>query len=232
MSRSLYFIPLIEIALRQREPVKSIIEAFRKIESLGRKASHAEGFLMFISFMTEVSESWKMQRHLSGQAAGVVIDDLTFQIAAGILDSDEGGIDRADLPKGLLTLIKRRIRMFSVADSKDFRMELGVIRDGKIVTSVDLDTRIPSHNVSNILPGTYKFALGSGQVLWEVVLSKKVLLLSEAYSGQNLRFAADTGVRHKVHPTREKAVLGGEVVFRVFPGLERGRIEIETRNRR
>ena len=34
-----------------------------------------------------------------------------------------------------------------------------------------------------------------------------------------------------VRPTLEMVVLGGEVVFRVFPGLERGRIEIGMRPR-
>jgi hypothetical protein len=232
MDRSLFFIPLIEIALRQPEPVGAMIKAFRKIELLGRQSSHAEGFKMFIAFMAEVNRNWEIQRHMSGKEAPVVIYDLIFQTAAGRFGPDEARIDGENLPEDLLALLELQIQILPVADPRDFPVELDIIRDETIVAIVILDTQPAFHHVSDILPGAYTFTLGSGRVLWEVVLAEKDLLLTKADPGRNLSLAADTGEKHKVRPTREISVLGGEIVFRVFPGLENGRIEIEMRTLR
>lgn len=232
MDRSLFFIPLIEIALRQPEPEGAMIKAFRKIEMLGREPSYTKGYKNFMSLMAEVRGNCEMQGRMSGKEVDVVIDDLIFQTAAGRFGPDEGRIDLEYLPEGLLAFLELQIQMLPVEDPKDFQVDIDIIREETTVAIVILDTQSSFQHVSDILPGAYTFALGSSRVLWEVVLEEKDLLLTKADPGRNLSLAADTGEKRKVRPTREISILGGEVVFRVFPGLESGRIEIDMRTQR
>ena len=89
-----------------------------------------------------------------------------------------------------------------------------------------------SHYIKDIRPGDYNFSLGSGRLLWEVTLEDKDLHLTSASPGTNLPLAADTGEKRQPTASREMSVLGGEIVIRIFPGLESGWIEILERTPR
>lgn len=230
MNRTLYFIPLIERALGQSDPRKALIEAFREIQSLGRDPAYADGFAMFLSFMEEVAENWKLQDLLASEAIAAILEDFSLQLAAEsppnvpFLEKD-----LSTLPPALLEQIKQRLHALSLLDIEPIRMEVDVIRENEIHATIQLDPTEPVQRIGGILPGKYTFRLGSGRMLWEVELEGKDLILKLADPGQNLKLAADTGEDRQHSPTRKMATLSGELVFRVFPGIESGWIEIETR---
>jgi hypothetical protein len=114
-------------------------------------------------------------------------------------------------------------------DSEPSRGEIDIIRNSEIHATIQLDPTEPVQRIGGILPGKYTFRLGSGRLLWEVELKEKDLILKLADPGQNLKLAADTGEDRRHSPTRKMAALDGELVFRVFAGIESGWIEIETR---
>jgi hypothetical protein len=230
MNRTLYFIPLIERALGQSNPRKALVEAFREILSLGKDPAYANGFAMFLSFIKEVAENWKLQDLLASDAGAAILEDFSLQLAAdsppNVPFSEK---DLSTLPPALLEHIIQRLHTLSLMDTEPIRMEVDVIRDNEIHTTIQLDPTEPVQRIGGILPGKYTFRLGSGRMLWEVELEEKDLILKLAVPGQNLKLAADTGEDRRLSPTRKMAALNGELVFRVFPGIESGWIEIETR---
>jgi hypothetical protein len=230
MNRTLYFIPLIEKALAQSNPRKALVESFREIQSLGRDPAYSDGFAMFLSFMEEVAENWKLQDLLSSDAGAAILEDFSLQLAADTASNAPfSEKDQSGLPPALLEQIIQRLNTLSLMDTEPIRMEVDVIRDTEIHATIQLDPTKPVQRIAGILPGKYTFRLGSGRVLWEVELEEKDLILKLADPGQNLKLAADTGEERRLSPTRKMAALSGELVFRVFPGIESGWIEIETR---
>ena len=230
MNRTLYFIPLIERALGQSNPRKALAEAFREIQSLGRDPAYADGFAMFLSFMEEVAESWKLQDLLASGAGAAILEDLSLQLAAETApNAPFSEKDQFGLPPALIGQIKQRLPSLFLLDAEPIRAEIDVIRGTEIQATIQLDPTEPVQRIAGILPGKYTFRLGSGRLLWEVELQEKDLILKLADPGQNLKLAADTGEDRQHSPTRKMAVLSGELVFRVFPGIESGWIEIETR---
>jgi hypothetical protein len=81
---------------------------------------------------------------------------------------------------------------------------------------------------AEIVPGHYELVLDSGLLLWEGHLRARELFWSLAFPGQELDLAADTG-ESQMQPTVEDAALGGELILRVYPWLESGRVEVEVR---
>lgn len=230
MNRTLYFIPLIERALGQSNPRKALVEAFREIQSLGKDPAYADGYARFLSFMEEIAESWKLQDLLASEAGAAILEDFSRQLAAETAPNGPfSEKDQFGLSPALLEHIVHRLHTLSLVDTEPVRMEVDVIRDTEIHATIDLDPTEPVQRISGILPGQYTFRLGSGRVLWKVDLEETDLILKHADPGQNLKLAADTGEERRRSPTRKMAAVDGELVFRVFAGIESGWIEIETR---
>ena len=80
--------------------------------------------------------------------------------------------------------------------------------------------------VDRVVPGEYTLKLSTGLVVWREVLSEKDLLWASAFSGQELKLAADTTPMLRGFSRRE-SLLNGEVVLYVFPGVENGAIGIK-----
>lgn len=104
--------------------------------------------------------------------------------------------------------------------------DLVLERNGRQVAVLNID-RLPGRAiVQGLLPGQYRVRLGTGWMLWEGGLTEQDLLWSAAFPGKALELAADTqGLPHR--PTRMIDLLDGEVILRVYPGLERGSLGIE-----
>lgn len=76
-------------------------------------------------------------------------------------------------------------------------------------------------------PGDYCLKLDTGRVLWERRLEAEHVLWTRAFPGVPLQAAADTGGQRRRPPALRETLLGGVLILRVYPGLERGRLEIE-----
>ena len=102
---------------------------------------------------------------------------------------------------------------------------LQLLKNGEIVTRFELDREHPRQSLANVMPGDYSLVLETGRGIWEGCLTPRDLLWGIAFPGRALDLAADTGERPTT-ATREEQLLGSELILRVFPGLESGRIEL------
>ena len=100
--------------------------------------------------------------------------------------------------------------------------------NGQKIADLDFPPEGGTGSVDDISPGLYTLLLDTGCVIWENVLTESDLLWAEAFPGQPLELAADTGETDN-RPTIRETLLGGEIVLRVFAGTETGRIQIETK---
>ena len=101
-------------------------------------------------------------------------------------------------------------------------------KDGAAPRQFDAGLSRGFARLDNINPGFHSLSLDTGRVLWEGELTESHLLWAVAFPGEPLPMAADTGEAGN-QPTLEEDLLDGEVVLRVFPGLEGGSMEIEMR---
>ena len=81
--------------------------------------------------------------------------------------------------------------------------------------------------MSGLVPGAYTLRMAIGRILWEGSLGRQDLEWAAAHPGRPLDLAADTG-DELVEPTREYSLLRGELVMKVFPGLETGTMTISV----
>jgi hypothetical protein len=108
------------------------------------------------------------------------------------------------------------------------RLELIIERSGKILNTFLIGESPSKQIIKNAKPGTYTIKLNTGRVLWEDRLTEKDLLWVYAFPEEGLPLAADTGDRNPIR-TREVKILDGELILRVYPGLEAGRLDLEIR---
>jgi len=106
--------------------------------------------------------------------------------------------------------------------------ELIVEKEGKRIGSIPFENEPASKTIRNLKPGLYMIKLDTGRVLWQDRLTEKDLLWIYAFPEQDLDLAADTGDAMP-RKTREIELLDGEVIVRVFPEIESGRLELEIR---
>jgi hypothetical protein len=105
-------------------------------------------------------------------------------------------------------------------------LDLLISRDSEPIATIPVKPTKVAYEINNVSPAFYSFELSSGRLLWEGLVYKTDLLWKFANPGKDFRLAADTdGAPPK--PTREMTLLDGEVIIRIFPGLEVGSIQID-----
>lgn len=98
-------------------------------------------------------------------------------------------------------------------------------RDGTVLAEVIPCLAIHEVRISVIEPGDYAFRLSTGRVLWTGRIETNDVHWAAAFPTEALPLAADTGDAKEIH-TRELRLLHGEIVARVYPGVEHGTIGI------
>lgn len=78
----------------------------------------------------------------------------------------------------------------------------------------------------NLTPGNYRLSTTTGWVLWESALTATELMWSQAYLEETLPLAAASDDAGAIEPSLECALLDGELIVRVYPGPESGRLEV------
>ncbi|MFC1814050.1 ThiF family adenylyltransferase [Thermodesulfobacteriota bacterium] len=106
--------------------------------------------------------------------------------------------------------------------------EIIIEKTGTRVGTVPLENVIGKESIRNIKPGHYMIRLDNGRIIWQDELSEQELIWTAAFPGEALNLAADTG---GITPrmTREIKLLDGDLIIRVYPEIESGRIEIEIK---
>jgi hypothetical protein len=84
----------------------------------------------------------------------------------------------------------------------------------------------PIAHVAGLTPGRYALALESGRLLWQQTLEPAHLLWADAHPDQPLEMAAASEVL-PANVTLTDVLAGGELILRISPGLESGRLTVE-----
>ncbi|MFH1742657.1 MAG: hypothetical protein ABIH23_26935 [bacterium] len=204
MDCDLYFISMIEQALKEPDPKAALVEAFKEIRDLGTRPEHEYGFRQFLWFMETVAES------------AVHGDKHTDE--ERLLDFI------ADDPQWKEAIKEFNINAESSIESSQYPV-IEVMRDNDLVGLVAFDVLPASGEITRLVPGEYVVRFDSGRIIWKGTLEAKHLRWAAAYPGRPLRMAAKTG--ETTGPaTLDESLLGGEIHLRIFPGVEVGRMEI------
>ena len=227
MDNDLYFIPIIARALQQKGTEESLKQAFDEIESLGQRPDYWQGYQQFRQFMVAVNGHVKENESdlLEVNTVRALMTELatgTFegsdeekQMALGIVQSRPQWRDEYD------TLVAEIERLRKTPEG----IGILVSRENELLESLTFTKIGDCKTIDNIIPGSYNIAFATGRVIWQDQLDKRDLVWTEAYPGQALRLSADTG-QPEGEPTQQSSFFDGEIVLRVFAGLESGRIEI------
>ena len=227
MNNDLYFIPIIAEALRQKDPEGALRRAFDRIKLLGEQQPYVIGFEQFESFMAIV-EAKRSTDH-AGLSEANMVSTFLADLATDMFEGSEDERQKA------LSLIRSQPQLRREYDTlvgeiqwlnrRPAGISITIFRENREFDLV-LYEKIPdSKTVEDISPGHYRVTFTTGRLIWEGEFTERDLLWTRAFPGKPLRLAADT-VQEKDRPTREIITLDGEMVIRVFAGIESGRIEI------
>ena len=227
MSNDMYFMQIIAKALEQKDSEKSLKQAFDEIKSLGTKSGYEQGFRQFQRFMDTISDQTgkKETDTLDADLVSELIVDLATDFFEG---SDEDKQKALSIIKSHPRLRKEYDQLVADIEQLNRRpagVEVSISRDNKWFKSVTFMEIPGTEGIDRIIAGVYNIAFATGQAIWEGELTEQNLLWGKAYPGRPVRLAADT-TGEKSEPTKEISVLDGEIIIRVFPSIESGRIEI------
>ena len=232
MNDDLYFLPLIADALEQPDPKEALKEAFENIKNLGRQSKFKQGFSQFQRFMNEVKSNWEKQPQTSEGMADKLARDLSHQLAAGLLEDDEkeakSAMDLIALRPDWKQEFEKLLAETAGFEAPDSAPELIAEKEGERIGSIRFKNQPASKTIRNLKPGLYTIKLDTGRILWQDRLTENDLLWFYAFPEQDLDLAADTG-EAMPRTTLEIRLLAGEVIIRVFPEIESGRLELEIR---
>ncbi len=229
-SKRLYFIPMIARALEKENPEHALREAFVEIMELSNRPEFKEGFLQFQQFVKAAASAAAETNSLMLRDA---IDRLIVDLATDTFDGDEE--EKASLVNSLERLPElfaeyKRLREESENVGEPVvPMRIEVRREGKLVGSSDIAREQSS--IRPIIPGWYTVQMSNGRVLWEGELTPEDVLWAFAHPAEDLPLAAETE-KVQAEPTRTISLLDGELIMRIFAGLEAGVVRIESGDRK
>jgi len=111
-------------------------------------------------------------------------------------------------------------------DAQSSALEIRVWRNDRQVGTVTITHSKRSGGLVGIASGEHSLSLSTGRVIWQGEIVPKDILWALAFPGRPLEVAAATEPTQP-EATRTESLLGGELILRVFPGLESGRLAVE-----
>ena len=225
MTNDLYFLPLIAQACHRRQPKRALEAAFRKIEEMGGRPEYRRGYGQFLRFMDRVRTC-----RLETDAASVA-EDLAHEIASEAFGGNESerlaALDLLASRKAWQTLYEQILSAEEEMRESIPLPQLHLEREGKRIETVPLGPAAAHVFIRSVLPGHYALKLDTGRIVWEANLTDRELTWAMAFPQKPMKLAADT--EQETPPaTVEASLLDGDILLRVHPGIENGRIEIET----
>jgi hypothetical protein len=228
--KNLFFIPIIARAFQSSDPSRSMEEAFEEIDELGKREEYREGFEQFMEFIkTVMNPSDKTTPHRRVELLKATIHRLVHDLATDTFEGDE------EQKKTLIAALREfpewnaeYLRMQEEVRGPlafQYHLEIEVVRENHLLGSFPLPSN-PDAFVK-VTPGKYTVRFSNGRVLWEGELRREELIWAYAFPGKDLALAAETEVSW-IRPTRKISMLGGEIVFSVYAGLETGQIRVES----
>lgn len=230
MTKDLYFLPIIADALRKAEPRAALRAAIEQIQTLGRQPEYEQGFLQFQRFMAEVKRSFEKRSQKVEDIVFDVIRGLALQVAADLLEGDQ---KETQVVLDLIGSQPRWQEEFEklCGETSKFKVaqripEIIIEKNGERIASIPCGNLPVTHEIQNVTPGLYTISLDTGRIIWQEELTEQELMWTVAFPEQALDLAADTGEAVE-RTTREIRLLDGNLIIRVFPEVEGGRLELK-----
>ncbi len=112
---------------------------------------------------------------------------------------------------------------------KYYQMEIMIERNSETIDSIAIEDLPVTRTIRSLTPGVFTVRLKTGRMLWEGKLTYKDLMWAAAFPERALDMAADSGETLN-QTTLEIRLLDGEIILRIFPEIESGRMDIEIRS--
>lgn len=232
MENPLFFIRLIQTALAAPDPRQALENAFKTIAATCEVTPYKIGCSQFRQFIEEVTEQWDLRQQMPREMTADIAADFAMEIFLDLFTGSEwetqaalGLVESQESLRGTLSRLQADQRRLASAKKE---LELIVTCNQMAIDARPLKSSDQTIRLPRIRPGIYNFYLSTGRRLLSIELTDEDLVWFRAYPDQNLRMAADTG-KAAPTPSREVPLFGGKLVVQVFPGIESGRIEINTR---
>jgi hypothetical protein len=224
MNNDLYFIPMIADALKETDPKTALMEAFERIEILGRQPQYERGLTQFRRFMEELTKQRERSSQKSEDYESDLLQWLSVQVAGGLLEEEEARavLDLAGTKPGEQEEFQRLLQKTETHQVPEIIIE----RNGETIASIPCKRLPVTVEIENVKPGLYSVKLDTGRLIWEERLSERELIWIYAFPEQALDLAADTEETVE-RTTREITLLSGHLIIRVFPGLESGLLQLK-----
>ncbi|GMU20525.1 MAG: hypothetical protein AMXMBFR13_06220 [Phycisphaerae bacterium] len=233
MADELYFIPMIEQALRSPDPKSALVRAFKEIKAAGRASDSGQGLAQFERFMGLVAGHAETERPAISEEVFDVVRELMIELSTDTFEGSEQERQAA------LELIRSRpqwsdeyddlLATTRACEDRKEGIPLVLERDDETIATWSVREDEFSAALGSIRPGHYALKLRTNRVIWHGYLTERELRWARAYPDQPLDLAAATDSR-KQTPTLEAGILGGRLVIRVFAGVETGWMEISAGN--
>ncbi len=126
-------------------------------------------------------------------------------------------------------------RSFISADGSELittpqqRIEIMIERNSETIGCIPIEDLPATRTIRSLTPGLFTVRLNTGRIIWEGKLKHKDLTWTAAFPERALDMAADSGETLN-QTTLEIRLLDGEIILRIFPEIESGRMDIEIRS--
>ncbi len=218
MAHELYFLPILLDAIDATSCREALREAISKVISLGREPGYELGYQRFNEFMKIVGE---------GAALGEDSDssDAVLQFLVSFCSQlDSQGLSSEVLLSDPIVYMRCQQLVSSLQHlipNRQEQIEIIVESGNEVLARFNADNEGALGRVRRSTPGKYSVSFSTGRKLWEGILTKSDLTCE----GQPLSMAADdNGLPDK--PALEIVMLSGEIVMKVYRGIESGALEI------
>ena len=223
MNPDLYFIPIIARALKEPDPQKSLEAAFDEIRRLGQKEQFGRGLAQFETFMKSICQAHNQQETDLARKSMIELATQTFEGSSSQRQTIRDMIHSRPEWQAEFEAISNEI----AEESRQFTVPVTqIFRENDLIGEMTFHEVPARKSVGDIVPGRYRLRFVTGRVMWEGELAAGDLIWAEAFPDQGLDLAADTA-EIEGRPTRRIELWEGEVILRIYAGVESGSIEVE-----
>jgi hypothetical protein len=234
MNDPLFFISLLVNAYDAPDRAEALQDAFEIMQRLGPQPGYEQAFAQLHAFLEEVGRQAQVRTE-DERTGAAIMTDLTI---IGLATDTFMGTDAEK--RALTALIMSRpdwrekyeciqTDLQSTRDAAEV-VEIILARENSDLAVLSFARGGMPQTITHVLRGHsfghYSIRLSTGRVLWSGELRTEDLEWTAAFPGHALDLAAADIRTLAAKPTREIPLLDGEVVIRVFPGLEAGTVVI------
>lgn len=223
MSDALFFIAILDRALHRSDPKSSLAHALAEIKHLGQQPRYREGLANFHRFMRQVRIRRDVIENDRIHQAILEIGGDTFR---GSKKDKQRLLDLIHSQPQWQDDYEKLCEQLAEITPQDRSVTILLFHEENVVGQRTFPDGLGRQSLSGIRTGSYRLQLTTGQVIWEKALSKQDLLWQNAYPQAPLDMAAKSQKSDKA-PTGQWTLLDGELIVRVYPGVESGWLEIE-----